>query len=269
MPTHIIGILNVTPDSFSDGGKYEAAPAALTYAKEMLAKGVHVLDVGAESTRPGATPLTPQEEWQRLESVLPALIGAAHAAGAKISIDTKHAATAAQALKMGADWINDVNGLKDPAMLELLATHDCPIVFMHSLSIPADPQLVINSEEDVIEVLHHFTNTVLEKCHQCKIARPRLIFDPGIGFGKTAVQSLEILRRVSELKAMDLPLLIGHSRKSFLRTVTNLPAGDRDGLTLAVSEYLMTKQVDYLRVHNVPRHMELLKLHEQLHTSKP
>lgn len=269
LKTAIVGILNVTPDSFSDGGKYHAAASALEYAEQMMEAGAHVIDVGAESTRPGAVPLTADEEWQRLAPILPALVDAARGTHTKISVDTRHAPTAEKALERGVDWINDVGGLRDAAMLNALAGSSAPIVFMHALTLPADPNVVVDEKQDIIAALKEFVADTLERAEKHGIRKDRLIFDPGIGFSKTAMQSLEILRRVGELQALGVKLLIGHSRKSFLSLVTRAPAAERDALTLAVSAYLLEKRVDYLRVHDVTRHMELLTLHSLLHASPP
>lgn len=267
--TKIVGILNLTPDSFSNTSGYETDDAALFHALEMIQNNVHVIDIGAESTRPGATPLSPDEEWHRLEPLLSKLIHLAHTGGTQISIDTRHATTASYALALGVDWINDVSGLRNPAMLNVLSKATCNIVFMHSLSIPANPDVVVDTNENIIEILSHFAQETIEKCASFGITKERLTFDPGLGFGKTAEQSLEILHRIEELQEIALPLFIGHSRKSFLTKFSPAPASERDALTLAVSEYLLAKKVNYLRVHDVPHHMQLLKLHQCLHAPEP
>lgn len=155
MRTRWVGILNITPDSFSDGGQYTAPAQAIDAALRMAEQGAAIIDVGAESTRPNALPLTPDQEWQRLQPVLPLLCEALKGR-ALISLDTRHAETAARALDVGVDWINDVSGLTDPAMRKVLARSGCDIVTMHSLTIPADPAHVLAPDADVVEIMRAF-----------------------------------------------------------------------------------------------------------------
>jgi dihydropteroate synthase len=250
MPSKLAGILNVTPDSFSDGGESFLPEDAITQAEQLIADGADVIDIGAESTRPGATPLTSTQEWERLAPVLERLIGKA-----TISIDTRHPETAKKALAMGADWINDVSGLADPAMAEVLANYpQSYYVLMHSLSVPADPNQILPEEQDVVQAILHFARQKLEYLAEQGIAKERTIFDPGIGFGKNAQQSLELIERIEEFKTLGVPLFVGHSRKSFLAKFSNTLAADRDALTLEFSKKLSACGVDYLRVHNVKLH---------------
>lgn len=254
--TQLVGILNLTPDSFSDGGAFDSAEQAVAAAVAMVGQGAAVIDVGAESTRPGATPLSPEQEWARLSPVLPSVCRAL-AGRAAVSLDTRHAATASRALEAGVAWINDVSGLADPAMLGVLAGNDCRVVAMHSLTIPADPSVVLPLDADPVRDVAIFAAALLKRTG---LPRERLILDPGIGFGKTAEQSLALLRRVDELHEIGLELLIGHSRKSFLTRFTDAPAAGRDDATLAVSAFLAFKQVAFLRVHEVARHGEMLAI---------
>jgi dihydropteroate synthase len=256
MVTKLVGIVNLTPDSFSDGGNCADVAAMIVLAGAMAAAGAEVIDVGAESTRPGAVPLDPEEEWQRLlpfmEQVLPGLKGRC-----RISIDTRHAETARRALERGADWINDVGGFADAAMVEAVAPSGCALVVMHSLSIPADPKVTLPDDADPVAALLAFGYERVAALEAAGINRSRLIFDPGIGFGKTAAQSLEILRRAAELRVLGVPLLVGHSRKSFLKAFADGPPPMRDAATLAFSAYLMDRGVGYLRVHDVSGHAAL------------
>lgn len=261
----IVGILNITPDSFSGDGTADNAAQAIKKAAELFAAGADIIDVGAESTRPGATPLQAAEEWQRLAPILPELVRLAQSQGKKISLDTRHAATAEAALAHSVHMINDVGGLQNSDMLRVLAQHTCPVVFMHALTIPADKNIIIAEDANVIEVLLQFATQVIARATQSGIARERLIFDPGIGFSKNAKQSIDILKNIDALRALQLPMYIGHSRKSFLNAYSPLPAAERDALTLAVSTYLLSKKVDYLRVHNVALHQSLRLLYRDLH----
>lgn len=254
----IVGIINVTPDSFSDGGACFDADFALEAIAKLIEDGADVIDIGAESTRPGATPVTAAEEWQRLEPVLKLL----PQFGKKVifSVDTRHGETARRALDAGVHWINDVSGFSDPAMIAAVKASDCKLVVMHSLGVPADKKIVM-TEPDVTEALLQWAKARIEMLQANGIKKERIIFDPGIGFGKNAAQSLAILREVKRFKAFDLPILIGHSRKSFLHSSTK---EEGDYKTLAVSQYLAGQGVDYLRVHNVARHKQMLTMLEAL-----
>lgn len=229
-----------------------------------MAAGASVIDVGAESTRPGATPLSAGEEWDRLAPLLPELLARCKGGGVEVSVDTRHAKTAERALALGADWINDVSGLADPAMRAVVRDASCSIVVMHSLSIPADKARVLPEDaEPVAEVLAWWQLRKAELAGT-GIAPERLIFDPGIGFGKTAQQSLALLRGVVRLQAEGTPLLIGHSRKSFLSAFTEAPAGSRDLETAVVSGWLARQGVTYLRVHALAENALALQLSEAL-----
>lgn len=263
----IMGILNITPDSFSDGGDVTKA-AVLARLEQMLADGADIIDVGAESTRPGATPLSHEEEWLRLEPVMDEIVNRSHVADRRVSLDTRHPQTALLALDAGVDIINDVSGCANPAMTSVLAAGDCDIVCMHALTLPADPSVVMHEGEDVVAALLSFAEQRITSLTTQGIAKERLMFDPGIGFNKTATQSWELLRRVQEFKALGVGLLIGHSRKSFLSTVTDAAAPDRDAHTLAISQYLLHQPIEVIRVHNVKLHRELIEMVAILHASK-
>ncbi len=267
MRTQLIGILNLTPDSFSDGGQVTDAAQAI---ERLIEDGADIIDIGAESTRPGATPLTPAQEWQRLEPVLHEVLPCFPQA--VFSLDTRHAETAARALSYPIHWINDVSGLADPAMVDAVRGSACKLVVMHSLTVPADPGRHLHEEADPVAELLHFARERSAELERQGIARERLIFDPGIGFGKTPLQSVEILRRIDELKACGMELLIGHSRKSFLKLFSSPPPASgetewtgRDALTLGVSAYLYGKGIDYIRIHAVRPHAELRKAWKALH----
>lgn len=253
----LVGIINLTPDSFSDGGMLASTDHAVAYANELVEAGAAVLDIGAESTRPGATPLSAEEEWARLHAPLAAICSAVKGR-AVISVDTRHAATAKNALALGVEWINDVSGLADAAMLAVLSDSECNIVAMHSLTVPADANVILPEGKDPIEAVLEYAETLSARLAQAGIARERLILDPGIGFGKTPEQLLELLRRIDELAAAGYPLFVGHSRKSFLKAFTGGKPELRDAATLAVSLVLARRKVDYLRVHDVAAHTAAL-----------
>lgn len=250
----IMGIVNVTPDSFSGDG--QLAEQAIAHAQMLVGEGADILDIGAESTRPGATPVSADEEWARLEPVLTGIVDAPWRAGVRLSVDTRHAQTAARALNLGVDIINDVGGLADHAMPETLEEHECNIVVMHALSIPANPALTLPEGCDVIAEILAWKEAVTSRAGAHGIANERLIYDPGIGFGKTAEQSLMLIHSANELVASGGRWLYGHSRKSFLKLVLKEEGvAARDAATLALSKQLTKARVDYLRVHNVALHV--------------
>ena len=242
-------IVNVTPDSFSGDGLLADDNGACVLTTSPT---VNYIDLGAESTRPNARTLTPAEEWSRLEPVLGSL-DLNEPFRPRVSIDTRHADTARQALTGGVDVINDVSGLADEAMLGVLADSTCDVVVMHNLGIPADPATTLDCEDPVPPVLA-FLAAKLDQLAAAGISRDRVIVDPGIGFGKTALQSWQLLQRAGEFLQLDTRVLYGHSRKSFLKSITNVSPIDRDPHTLAISMALARQHVDIIRVHNIAMH---------------
>ncbi len=250
--TQLVGILNFTPDSFSDGGRYISVADALAHIEQLIEDGADVIDIGAESTRPNATPLSAEEEAERLAPLFAELL----VQGAQFSLDTRHAESAKLALDMGFQWINDVSGFADDAMIEAVKPYGCKLVMMHSLTVPADKNITLPAEADVVETLLYWSQKQVARLEKKGIRRFRMVMDPGLGFGKTSAQSGQIIERIIEMKNCGLPLFIGHSRKSFLGE------GDRDASTLAVSRQMIGKGVEYLRVHDVAAHRALL---EEMH----
>lgn len=258
MKAELVGIVNVTPDSFSDGGDHLLAEDAIARVRRCFEEGAAVVDIGAQSTRPGAVFLNAREEWERLGEALAGAVAVARRCGGAISVDTFHPEVAAQALAAGAGWINDVMGLESPAMRDAVKNGDGPLVLMHSLGVPPNPAFTIPQDADPVARMKDFFERRIEELERAGIRRERLILDPGIGFGLTPIQSLNLILRASELLALGLPLLYGHSRKSFLKLFTAAPPADRDELTLAFSSLLAAEGVRYLRVHEVARHAALL-----------
>lgn len=255
----LVGILNITPDSFSDGGQFLTIDHALTQAEHILNSGAEIIDIGAESTRPNAIELSSAIEWQRLEPVIKAINAnkSRYVIAPKISVDTRHASVAEKALNLGVDWINDVSGFADPLMQPILAESHCDIVFMHHLGIPVKKNRVLSYDIDLFQTLYRFAE---EKIAALSIDSKRMIFDVGIGYGKTAEQSAELLKNIVLFKQLNLRLLVGHSRKSFLTQFTEKPASDRDLETSIISIALAKQQVDYLRVHNIALHAATYKM---------
>src|SRR3990167_4241003 len=250
----LVGVLNVTPDSFSDGGHYLDIEKALEHAQCLITYGAEIIDIGAESTRPNAhRPLNAAEEWQRLEPILSALKDRSlfSLLQPKISVDTRHAETAAKAIASGIDWINDVTGLTQPNMRQCIANSTVDCVVMHHITIPADPKQTIPRDQDPVNFLYQWGKNQIITLEQAGIASNRVILDVGIGFGKTAYQSLALLKHINEFKKLGTRLLVGHSRKSFMHLFTPRPPSERDIETMATALYLANQDVDYLRVHNV------------------
>ena len=269
----LMGILNVTPNSFSDGGRFMEPEAALEHARRLVEEGAGIIDVGAESTRPDGTSVDQETEWARLEPVLHGLREIQEeppAPGRRdpflISIDSRNARTVRSALEIGVDILNDVTGFSHPEMLEIAEGTDVPLVFMHSLSIPVGKGESIPRDRDSVEFLIAWAEARLAEFDRRGIARHRLVFDPGIGFGKTVRESWHILEHVERFHDLALPILIGHSRKSFLQAVTDEPSACRDPETLDVSKGLISKGVEILRVHDVKGHATLLRGH---HSERP
>lgn len=247
--TKIVGILNITPDSFSDGGKFLDVKAAISHIEKMIGEGANVIDIGAQSTRPGAEILSSEQEWQKLEPILQEL--AKNKYRTKISIDSYHPQTIKKSLEYKVDFINDVTGCKDSEMKKLAADSGKKIIFMHSLSVPADKNITIPENEDVINVLGNWLENKIAELSAAGIKKNNMIFDPGIGFGKTAKQSLEIIMNIEKFKIFGIEILVGHSEKSFLTLFTDKPAGQRGEQTRRFSKVLAAKEVDYIRVHDV------------------
>ncbi|WP_108661624.1 dihydropteroate synthase [Acuticoccus kandeliae] len=254
--TKLVGILNITPDSFAEAAPRVAADAVLAHAERLIADGADVIDVGAESTRPNGVALSPEAEWERLAPTLDAIVRMAGSAGIPVSLDTRHAGTAARALDLGVDWINDVTGFADPAMRAVVARHTCPLVLMHSLTVPVDPKIKLPPGDPFPPILAFFRDR-LDTLAREGIAAGRVILDPGLGFGPSPDQAIAIVARVGEFRALGCPILVGHSRKSFLTLFTDRPAPERDDVTLALSAFLFAANVDYLRVHDIARHKAL------------
>ena len=241
----LMGIVNVTPDSFSDGGRFVTPEAALAQARRLADEGADLLDIGAESTRPGHTPVPADEEWQRLAPVLPGIVAAFDGA---VSVDTSKAAVAERALAAGACIINDVWGLqRDPAIADVAAAAGAAVVVMHNRET-ADPAL------DIVADMEAFFDRSLAIAARAGIAERHLILDPGIGFGKTKAQNFEALRAVPQLARRGWPVLIGVSRKSLWGALLGADIADRLVPTLAANLATATTGARMFRVHDVAEH---------------
>jgi dihydropteroate synthase len=250
----VMGVVNVTPDSFSDGGEWLDPDAAVAHGRELVTQGAAILDIGGESTRPGAQPVTAAEELRRVMPVLEGLAGA----GARLSIDTSKAAVAAAALDAGATLVNDVTALRgDPAMAALVAQHGCDVCLMHMLGEPRtmqrDPRY-----DDVVDDVKAFLAQRLELAVAAGVAEERVWLDPGIGFGKTVDHNLELLARLDELVALGRPVVVGTSRKSFLGVISGRAAGERVPATIATNVLALARGARVFRVHDVAQARDAL-----------
>ena len=253
-----MGIVNVTPDSFSDGGLYLDAEAAVAHGRRLLADGADVLDVGGESTRPGAAPVSAEEELRRTEPVVRELA----ATGASVSIDTSKAAVAEAALDGGAAIVNDVTALRaDPELAPLCADRGCDVVLMHMLGTPrtmqSDPRY-----GDVVSEVAAFLIDRVESAVSAGVAAERIWVDPGIGFGKTPEHNLELLRRLGELRRVGCPIVVGTSRKSFLGRLTGRDVSGRLGGTIASNVLALAARAEMLRVHDVAEVRDAVRVAE-------
>jgi dihydropteroate synthase len=243
----LMGVVNVTPDSFSDGGLYLDPEAAIAHGLELAAAGAEILDVGGESTRPGAEPVAAEEELRR---VVPVIRGLSDT-DCEISVDTSKASVAAAALDAGATIVNDVTALRgDPEMAPLCAERGATVVLMHMLGEPRtmqeDPRY-----DDVVTDVKGVLAERLAAAVAAGIAEERIWLDPGIGFGKTAAHNMELLRRLGELRELGRPLVVGTSRKSFIGKVDGSAADERLGGTIASSVLAAAEGAEVLRVHDV------------------
>lgn len=271
--TAVMGVLNVTPDSFHDGGRYETTEDAIAQAKRMIEAGVDIIDVGGESTRPGADVVPTAEEIDRIVPVIEWIAdhratadgharagGHARASGHPrplISVDTRKADVAREAMEAGADILNDVSGLEDPEMRFVAAEYDVPIVVMHSLDAPVDPDREVDYDDVVEDVIAELQERVL-LAERAGLPREKIIVDPGLGFGKRAEESFELLGRADEFHALGCPVLIGHSQKSMFGRVDG-DAENRTAATIAGTTIAAERGADIVRVHDVPENVAAVR----------
>lgn len=254
----IMGVLNVTPDSFSDGGQFHTVDSAVTQAEKLISDGADIIDIGGESTRPFADKVATDEELSRVIPVIEA-IRSKHSI--PISIDTTKAKVASAALKAGATHINDISALRlDPEMIEVVKKSSAPLFIMHMQGTPADMQ-VNPTYTDIIMEMVHFFDERLTYLQDNGVDKKRIIIDPGIGFGKTLSHNLSILKHLNTFSQFGVPVLLAHSRKRFLGDVTGIgPEQQRDLATAVVSALSSSKNIDMVRVHDVAATKQALKL---------
>jgi dihydropteroate synthase len=252
----VMGILNLTPDSFSDGGRFQNPDAAIAHAKSMVVAGCDIVDIGGESTRPSATPVSEAEELARVEQVLTALTGLLDV---PVSIDTSKAAVAVRAVEIGAAVVNDVWGLqKDPSMPDAVAQAEAAVIIMHNRTEK-------DERADILADMRRFFDRSLALAAKAGIPKHVIILDPGIGFGKTSRQNVEAVARIPDLKDYGLPILVGASRKAFLGSLTG------DGIeatligTVAANLVAAAAGASIFRVHDVAEHVAALRIFHSMH----
>ncbi len=261
--TYVMGVINVTPDSFSDGGRFASVESALAQARALVDAGADMLDIGGESTRPYSDPVPADEELRRVVPVIEAIKAELAVA---VSVDTTKAVVAEAALDAGADIVNDVSALRfDPGMAALVASRGVPVVLMHMKGTPKDMQ-VDPVYENAVEEIALFLEERAAFAREKGIASENIWIDPGIGFGKRLEDNLSILRRLSRFKELGMPLLVGPSRKAFIGAVTGVerPA-DRDVGTAAVVALAAAAGADVVRVHNVEYAVQAVRIADAIH----
>ena len=252
----VMGIVNVTPDSFSDGGRLATAAAAIAHCEQLLVDGAQLLDIGGESTRPGSKPVPADEELAR---VLPVL-DAALRLGCPVSVDTNKSEVMAAVLACGADIVNDINALQAPGALDVVAAHaSCGVCLMHMRGTPEAMHLRPHYD-DVVDEVGAFLRERGADVEARGVAAERIVFDPGIGFGKSVEHNIELLRRQRELLALGRPLLVGWSRKSTLGAITGRGVGQRQAASVAAALAAVQSGARIVRVHDVAATVDALKV---------
>jgi dihydropteroate synthase len=256
--TFIMGILNITPDSFSDGGKFYDINSAIEQANVMIQANVDIIDIGGETTKPFSQEVKPDEQLERILPVIQKI--REFNTNIPISVDTRHSKVAREAIKAGADIVNDVSGFDwDNEMLSTVAELQVPVIIMHSLSSPDTMQAKPEYKNVVDEVFNSLYEKV-QKAVEAGITQENIIIDPGIGFGKTLEHNYELIKRIAEFKSLGYPILVGVSRKSLIAKVLDLPPEEREEANIALGSYLAANGANILRVHDVEKHSKAFKV---------
>jgi len=249
--TLVMGILNVTPDSFSDGGKFNQVEQAVDHAKRMIEEGAHIIDIGGESTRPGSKEVNENEEIDR---VIPIIKAIRAFTDIPISIDTYKAKVAEEAILAGADIINDVWGMqREPGIADVAVKYGVPVIAMHN-------QMGTEYDKDIIEAMKEFFDKTVEIGENAGLDRSQIVLDPGIGFGKTSEQNAYVLSRLKEIVDFGYPILLGTSRKSMIGKILDLPPAERVEGTIATNVYGISLGVEIIRIHDVKEHVRAAKV---------
>ena len=258
--TRVMGVLNVTPDSFADGGRYFDAEAALRHGVEMVDQGADLLDVGGESTRPGSDPVSGEEEWRRIGPVIRGLAGKVDV---PLSVDTMKPDVAAQAIEAGASIVNDVSGLQDPAMVRLVAERRVGVVAMHMLGNPKTMQ-EHPVYTHVVKEVRSFLASRARALKAAGVAADAIAIDPGVGFGKTLKHNLDLLRDLDRLVSLGHPVVVGVSRKSFIERLAGGGTGDRLPGSLAAASFAVANGAHVVRVHDVSETVRAMRVGDAL-----
>jgi dihydropteroate synthase len=260
--TYLMGILNVTPDSFSDGGKFNSLNAAVAQAKKLVKGGADILDIGGQSTRPGAEEITEEEELNR---VIPVIRSVRQELAIPISIDTTRARVAQEAIEAGADLVNDVSGgTFDPQMLSIVATLGAPIILMHIRGTPTTMQS-LTDYQDLVGEIYSFLQVQINKAVSLGVDRGSIIIDPGIGFAKTYQQNLRLIKRLGEFRSLAVPILVGVSRKSFIGQILQRSEPmERVWGSAAACCAAISNGADILRVHDLPEMYDVSRVADVL-----
>jgi dihydropteroate synthase len=259
--TMVMGVLNITPDSFSDGGAYIEPLQAMNHALKMIEEGADIIDIGGESSRPGAVPVSSNQEIDR---VIPVIQKIREHSNISISVDTTKAKVAYEAVQAGADIVNDISSFHmDTEMRKIVKQLECPVILMH---MQETPQTMQNNPVygNVVEEIKLYLKNVIDKAVSYGIHKEKIIIDPGIGFGKTIEHNLEIIHRLSEFKELGCPLLIGASRKSFIGKILDLPVEDRLEGGLAVAAIAVWNGANIIRTHDVKQTLRLVRMVDSL-----
>lgn len=259
--TYIMGILNVTPDSFSDGGDFNSVEKALKHAKEMVAEGADMVDIGGESTRPGHIYVDSEyvDSEEEIRRVVPVIKALREEISVPMSIDTYKADVAEEALKLGVEMVNDVWGLRrDENMANVVAKYDAEVCIMHN-------QDGTEYDKDIMESIKDFLNESIKMALDAGVKKEKIVLDPGIGFGKTFEQNLEVLRRLGELRELGYPILLGTSRKSVIGNVLHLEPKDRVEGTVATTVLGVRDGVDIVRVHDITENLRAAKMADAIY----
>jgi dihydropteroate synthase len=252
----VMGVLNVTPDSFSDGGRFSAPEQAVAHALAMAGEGAALLDVGGESTRPGAAPVSTAEELERVIPVIEALLASG---AAPLSIDTAKPEVMLAAAEAGAELINDVQALRAPGALEAAAASGCGVCLMHMQGEPRTMQAA-PAYDDVVEDVYAFLATRIEACAAAGIGLDRIVVDPGFGFGKSLAHNLSLMRHLDRFTRLGVPVLVGVSRKSMLGAVTGRPVGERLAAGLALATLAVSAGARIIRSHDVAATLDAVRM---------
>ena len=259
--TYIMGILNVTPDSFSDGGDFNSVEKALKHAKEMVAEGADMVDIGGESTRPGHIYVDSEyvDSEEEIRRVVPVIKALREEISVPMSIDTYKADVAEEALKLGVEMVNDVWGLRrDENMANVVAKYDAEVCIMHN-------QDGTEYDKDIMESIKDFLNESIKMALDAGVKKEKIVLDPGIGFGKTFEQNLEVLRRLGELRELGYPILLGTSRKSVIGNVLHLEPKDRVEGTVATTVLGVRAGVDIVRGHDITENLRAAKMADAIY----